>query len=159
MRIGIDGRELLGERSVVGRYLSELLSQWIVCPHASEHEFLIYTPEQDSSLLGQDLPGRFDSTSQLQYISVPGISGTYWEQVQLRTVANSDRLDIFFAPAYSFPLAFQIPTVLTMHDVSFFAHTEWFSWREGYRRRWLAQASLRRARELNAVSQFTKDDH
>ena len=37
------------------------------------------------------------------------------------------------------------PVVLTIHDVSFFAHPEWFSLREGTRRRWLTAWSARRA--------------
>jgi hypothetical protein len=42
---------------------------------------------------------------------------------------------VIFAPAYSAPVFAAAPTVLTIHDVSFFAHPEWFGRREGQRRR------------------------
>ncbi len=48
-----------------------------------------------------------------------------------------------------------MPTVVTVHDVSFFAHPEWFSAREGLRRRWLTRASARRARRIITVSTFS----
>jgi len=46
--------------------------------------------------------------------------------------------------------------VLTVHDVSFVAHPEWFSWREGVRRRVLTKASAKRAARVLTQSDFTK---
>jgi glycosyltransferase involved in cell wall biosynthesis len=48
--------------------------------------------------------------------------------------------------------------VLTIHDVSFAAHPEWFSWREGTRRRVIARLAARRARRVVTVSNFSKDE-
>ena len=48
------------------------------------------------------------------------------------------------------------PVVLTVHDVSFVAHPEWFSWREGLRRRVMTRASARRAARVLTQSDFTK---
>jgi glycosyltransferase involved in cell wall biosynthesis len=46
--------------------------------------------------------------------------------------------------------------VVTVHDVSFVAHPEWFSWREGLRRRLITKASARRAARVLTQSDFTK---
>jgi glycosyltransferase involved in cell wall biosynthesis len=46
--------------------------------------------------------------------------------------------------------------VLTVHDVSFAAHPEWFSWREGLRRRTLTRMAARRAVKVLTVSDFSK---
>jgi glycosyltransferase involved in cell wall biosynthesis len=46
--------------------------------------------------------------------------------------------------------------VLTIHDVSFSAHPEWFSWREGTRRRLLTRMSAQRAARVITVSDFSK---
>jgi glycosyltransferase involved in cell wall biosynthesis len=43
-----------------------------------------------------------------------------------------------------------------VHDVSFAAHPEWFSWREGLRRRLITRASARRAARVLTQSDFTK---
>ena len=66
--------------------------------------------------------------------------------------------NVLFAPAYTAPLASPVPVVLTVHDVSFCAHPEWFSWREGMRRRLLTRRSARRAARVLTVSQFSRDE-
>jgi glycosyltransferase involved in cell wall biosynthesis len=46
--------------------------------------------------------------------------------------------------------------VLTVHDVSFAAHPEWFGRREGARRRFVTGRSARRAARIITVSDFSK---
>jgi glycosyltransferase involved in cell wall biosynthesis len=64
--------------------------------------------------------------------------------------------DVFFAPGYTAPLTVAAPLVLTIHDLSFFAHPEWFSFREGARRRLLTAWSARRAKRVITDSAFSK---
>ena len=68
------------------------------------------------------------------------------------------RADVFFAPGYTAPLTVAAPLVLTIHDVSFFAHPEWFSFREGVRRRLLTAWSARRARTVITDTEFSKSE-
>ena len=158
MRIGIDGRELMHQRTGVGRYLAELCGQFLASPRSDKHEFVVYTPTggSDFSMLGSP----FDSQPRgcFRHRSVPGRTGTWWEQVDLVAATRRDDLDLFFAPAYSAPLRLTVPSVVTMHDVSFTAHPEWFGWREGFRRRWLARQSLRYASTIISDSNFTKTE-
>ena len=71
---------------------------------------------------------------------------------------SRERPDVLFAPGYTAPLTVAAPMVLTVHDVSFFAHPEWFSFREGTRRRMLTAWSARRARRVITDSQFSKSE-
>ena len=48
-----------------------------------------------------------------------------------------------------------MPLVLTIHDLSYFAHPDWFSWREGLRRRWITRKAARRATAVVTISQFS----
>jgi glycosyltransferase involved in cell wall biosynthesis len=64
--------------------------------------------------------------------------------------------DALFAPGYTAPLRARCPVVLAVYDVSFCAHPEWFSWREGLRRRRLTRASARRARSVVTISEFSR---
>src|SRR5262249_25184678 len=66
--------------------------------------------------------------------------------------------DVWFSPGYTAPLRLRCPSVVTIHDVSFYAHPEWFSWREGLRRRWLTRASAHRAAAIVTVSEFSADE-
>ncbi len=147
MRIGIDARELCGRSTGVGRYLAGLLAEWRVSARARRHEFVLYSPEPPTLSL---------DTRQFSIRLVRGPAGTWWEQVRAPRAAAADRLDVWFAPAYSAPLAIGAPVVLAVHDVSFFARPEWFAVREGLRRRWLTRWSASRAATVITISQFSK---
>jgi glycosyltransferase involved in cell wall biosynthesis len=147
MRIGIDARELAGHVTGVGRYLAGLLSGWRTDGSTSRHEFVLYTPG--------DLAIPID-TRRFATRAVSGGSGTLWEQLRLPAAAAGDHLDVFFAPAYSMPARLRVPTVVTIHDISFVAHPEWFRVREGARRRLLARHAARRACAVITVSDFSR---
>jgi glycosyltransferase involved in cell wall biosynthesis len=147
MRIGIDARELCGRPTGVGRYLAGLLKQWSLDAGAEPHEFLLYAPEPITTAL---------DARRFRARLVPGIPGTWWEQVTLPRASVDDRLDVWFAPGYTAPLLLRVPTVVAIHDLSFVAHPEWFRMREGLRRRWLTAQTARRARAVITISQFSR---
>jgi glycosyltransferase involved in cell wall biosynthesis len=147
MRIAIDARELLDKPTGVGRYLSQILSAWTRLPGAAAHEFILCSPDEQSDAGWAPL--------KVSRVSAGG-HGTTWEQLVLPWLIRKARANVLFAPAYTAPLACSIPIVVTVHDVSFVAHPEWFSWREGFRRRLITQASARRAARVLTQSDFTK---
>ena len=146
VRIAVDARELLGKPTGVGRYLSGLLDTWRTLPAAQAHEFILCAPTP--------LDGAMSRGNQEVRIA-PG-SGTWWEQTALPRLTRQTRADVLFAPAYTAPLFLSIPCVLTIHDVSFAAHPEWFPGREGLRRRMLTRFSARRATRVLTISEFSK---
>ncbi len=150
MRIAIDGRELAGQVTGVGRYLTELLKAWNDAPDARDHEFVILAHAP------VDLP----RLSALRVVTEVhrGSGGTVWEQTVLPRLVRQARANVLFAPAYTAPLASPAPVVVTVHDVSFCAHPEWFSWREGLRRRVLTRRSAHRAARVLTVSRFSRDE-
>jgi glycosyltransferase involved in cell wall biosynthesis len=78
--------------------------------------------------------------------------------VTLAGALRRDRPDVLLAPAYSAPLASLCPYVLAMHDVSFSAHPEWFGWREGARRRFIARLAARKARLVVTGTAFSRGE-
>ena len=124
MRIGIDARELMGRPTGVGRYLAQLLRAWAdpASGVAGRHEFVLYGP---ASLPEAGRAGW--ATLRATERVLPGRGGAAWEQLVLRRAVQSDSLDLFFAPAYTAPLALRCPVAVTIHDLSFFAHPEWFT--------------------------------
>jgi glycosyltransferase involved in cell wall biosynthesis len=48
--------------------------------------------------------------------------------------------------------------VVVIHDVSFAAHPEWFSWREGRRRRFVTRLAARKAARVITISDFSKQE-
>jgi glycosyltransferase involved in cell wall biosynthesis len=143
MRIGIDARELSGRVTGVGRYLAGLLREWTSDERARRHEYILYGPDAPALPIdGRRFPFR----------RVPGGSGTWWEQMRAPAAAARDHLDVWFAPAYTAPLAVRVPTVVTIHDLSYEVHAEWFRLREGARRRLLTRMAARKAAAVIAVS-------
>jgi glycosyltransferase involved in cell wall biosynthesis len=144
VKIGVDARELCGHPTGVGRYLSGLLRGWATDAAARRHQFVLYAPS----------PTGFEQTYDVR--AVEGQPGTWWEQIRLPPAAGADRVDVFFAPGYTAPLFLRTPLVVTIHDLSFVAHPEWFSTREGLRRRWLTRLAARKASAVVTVSEFSR---
>ena len=150
LRIGVDARELIGSTTGVGRYLGELLLRWTARDDGASRRFLLYSPET--------LPLRLPARTVEYHVVNPGRRsgrGTWWEQVHLRRAVARDRPDALFAPAYTAPMMSGIPLALTIHDISFVAHPEWFRRREGMRRRWVTRRSAEIASVIFTDSEFS----
>lgn len=148
MRVAIDARELCGHQTGVGRYLSELLTAWTSNDRARRHEWTL--------IAHAPIPGA--EAWPVTTLIVNGSGGTAWEQATLPGAVAGSGADVMFAPGYTAPLTVAAPLVLTIHDVSYFAHPEWFSFREGTRRRLLTAWSARRARAVITDSDFSRSE-
>jgi glycosyltransferase involved in cell wall biosynthesis len=148
----VDGRELLGHVTGVGRYVGEVLRAWATDAHFP-HALVIFTPAAPPPTLVSQLGSRVEWV----VATGPG-GGTIWEQWHLPNAARKYGLDVFFAGAYTAPYRLACPFVLVIHDVSYFAHPEWFGTREGLRRRWLTRLSASRAHTIVTVSSFSADE-
>ncbi len=134
----------------VGRYLGELLRRWIGTARrgdAAIHSLLATSRSRCA------LPPDITETR-----VIPGGAGTWWEQTTLRAAVRRDKPDVFFAPAYTAPVALGIPFAVTIHDVSFLAHPEWFRARERWRRRLLAHRMAASASVIFTDSEFSRSE-
>ena len=147
MRIAIDARELVGQPTGPGRYLWEILLAWSDLAGARAHEFILCAPE--AVRLPEELPASIKTA--------PG-GGTRWEQLTLPKLVADAGADVLFSPAYTGPLLNRVPMVVAIHDVSFTAHPEWFSWREGLRRRVVTKLTARKAAKVITISDFSKEE-
>ena len=147
MRIAVDARELQGQPTGVGRYLAEILAAWDALPSAADHEVILCAP----AALNSPPPRRLKVSS----VAATG-KGTLWEQRVLPRLVRATKADVLFAPGYTGPLRCPVPMVVTIHDVSFAAHPEWFRWKEGLRRRTLTRLAAKRASCVLTISEFSK---
>lgn len=131
MRIAVDARELQGKPTGVGRFLAELLATWKTMAEAQAHEFVLLSPEGTER-------------------------GTLWEQLDLPRLVRGVQPDVLFSPGYTGPIRGRVPMVVAIHDVSFAAHPEWFSWSEGARRRTVTTLAARKAKRVITISEFSK---
>jgi glycosyltransferase involved in cell wall biosynthesis len=148
LHIGIDGRELQGKPTGVGRYLLSILRVW-AGDDASPHRYTVFLPAEPSAslkALGERVTWSVHPTAS---------PGTLWEQTRLAEAIKSTGPDVYFGPGYTAPLRLDPPSVVAIHDVSFFAHPEWFTPRERLRRQWATRAAAMRARRVVTVSRFS----
>jgi glycosyltransferase involved in cell wall biosynthesis len=131
VRIAIDGRELQGQPTGVGRFLKGVLDAWDVSPAARRHEFVTLAPAAPHG-------------------------STAWEQLSLPRLVRAARADVLFAPAYTGPIRCPVPMVVAIYDVSFAARPDWFGWREGLRRRLVTRVAARRAARVLTTSHFSR---
>lgn len=151
LRIGVDAREILGNTTGVGVYLGELLRRWTARADAGSRCFVLFAP---STLELAATPG----TIEICVVGSNKGAGTWWEQTSLRRAVGSQSLDVFFAPAYTAPMTLPVPLALTIHDVSFLAHPEWFRPRERWRRRLITRRAARLASVVFTDSRFSRSE-
>jgi glycosyltransferase involved in cell wall biosynthesis len=89
-------------------------------------------------------------------VTIGSGQGTRWTQLGLPAAVRAGGADVLFAPAYEAPLLSRVPTVLSVHDVSFFAHPRWFAPRERLRRQLSTIVSAHRASRILTFSEFSK---
>ena len=123
MRIAIDARELIGGRPASGGTCRPLLTG--MEPAARGRRTRVRPLR--AGTVPTCAAGRLTTCPSS---TAPG-HGRSWQQVTLPRLVNAATRTCCSLPAYSGPLLSQRPMVVSVHDVSFSAHPEWFGWREG----------------------------
>jgi glycosyltransferase involved in cell wall biosynthesis len=156
MRIGIDVRELCGQPTGVGRYLAHLLERWAHLHAPSSHEFILFAPRGGSHGPLDALTAKGSWSPEV--VRTGEGFGTAWEQWHLPRAVQAAGVDVLFCPAYTGPVVGRTPLVLTIHDLSFIVHPEWFPARSRLRRRVATTLAARRARLVLTVSEFSRGE-
>jgi glycosyltransferase involved in cell wall biosynthesis len=150
LRIAVDGREIAGRPTGVGRYLAGVLQAWSAADFPHHLHLILHAPPPEWI-------AQLPLTMQVEVIPT-AVAGTWWEQTALPAAARRAAADVLLAPAYTAPLRSPCPVVQIIHDVSFFAQPSGFRWREGLRRRLVTRASARRAAAVLTDSRFSADE-
>jgi glycosyltransferase involved in cell wall biosynthesis len=159
MRIGVDARVLVHRPTGVARYLTGLLERWeaVRRPGETLELYVDRPPLHESFLASLDArPG--EGTARLRVLRWPLPGGDpAWRQLRLPVRLAARAPDVLFCPFYTVPLLSNVPRVVTIHDVSFLAHPEWFSARARAAFA-LVGPSARAARRVLTVSRFSADE-
>lgn len=147
--IAFDARSLRGERTGVGNYLANLL----------EH-LLGLDPSLEPVLVADgELPSfPWLERGRVRVATTTRRSGgnLLWTNVALRRAIASSGARLFHSPGYTIPLGLGIPAIVTVHDVSYAAHPEWYPHAGGWLRRLWYRASARGADRVLTDSEFSR---
>lgn len=78
-----------------------------------------------------------------------------WEQTGAAKLATHVKADLWHGPHYTLPIRLRIPSVVTIHDLTFFEHPEWHERSKVMFFRRMIRASTRRCASIIAVSEHT----
>ena len=144
LRVGIDGRAFSSPAAGVRRYVTELGSALLALGEGV-----------DIVALGGSR-GTFPQG--FGYVDEPWHPPTNlgWTIAGLPRAAARAGVDLIHAPAYTAPLWGAVPTVLTIHDVSYERHPEWYPYRRDWLRRAFYRSSAHAAAHILTVSEFSR---
>jgi len=150
MIIGVDGNEANVDKKVgVSIYTFELL-KYFQKKASSQCQFIIYLKDRPR----KELP------KENNYFKYRVIRGNYlWSQIFLPlNLYLQKKPDIFFSPAHYSPRFCPVPTVVTIHDLSYFYYPDEFLKKDLYKLQNWTKYSVKNAKKIIAVSKTTKKD-
>ena len=146
LTVGIDGRAFTSPAAGVRRYVSELVPALLSLGAPID---LVALGGSDGSL-----------PAGVRRVSEPWHPPTNlgWAAVGLPRAARRAAVDLIHAPAYTAPLHSAVPVVLTIHDVSYERHPEWYPYRRDWLRRAFYRRSARAASHILTDSEFSRGE-
>jgi len=148
----VDATAIPRNRGGVGRYLEHL----IPALDRLDVRLSVVCQGHDVGWLQAAAPGAIVRASTIASRSRP--VRLAWEQVGLPRLARRIGASVIFSPHYTMPLLSSIPTVVTLHDATFFSHPQLHSKEKGFFFRWWSKRSLARAAACIVPSQATRDE-
>lgn len=151
LRLGIDGRALLGNRAGTGRYVQALCQALDrLLPDAV---FLVYANRPITLPVANDRWQHVSDDHRIWRRLPPAV----WYQYRVGALVARDKIDVFWGGANFLPLGLpsSCRTLLTIHDVVglLYADTLTFKHRQMYR--WFFKGSVRRAHRIITNSRGT----
>ncbi len=153
-RIGVDGRPLFfGQQTGVSRYLRNLLDAMLCQETGLDIVLYVHAAPPNSAV-----PPAWRNAGIRVAASPASRQKRLWENFTLPRALRRDGADLYFSPAYVLPIRLPCPGVVTIHDISYQVHPEWFPPVRSRYVRLLSRRSARRARLILTVSEFSKTE-
>jgi glycosyltransferase involved in cell wall biosynthesis len=146
LRIGFDGRGFTSPAAGIRRYSTELVRALLALGEPIDMVALGGDPDH--------IPAGVERVSESAHPrGNPG-----WTLIGLPRTAARARVDLIHAPAYTAPFWAGVPVVLTIHDVSYEIHPEWYPYRRDWLRRYFYRRSATAAARVLTVSAFSASE-
>jgi glycosyltransferase involved in cell wall biosynthesis len=147
LRIGIDGRAFVSPARGIRRYAGGLVRALLALDEAID---VVALGGPNSSALPPGI-GRVDEPPH-----PPTNLG--WTLVGIPRAARRAGVDVVHAPAYTAPFWSPVPTVVTIHDVCYELHPQWYPYRRDWMRRTFYRCSAHAASHILTVSAFSASE-
>lgn len=147
LRIGIDGRAFASPAPGIRRYVAGLVRGLLA----------LGEPIDVVALGGRNSSALPPGTGHVDEPPHPP-TNLGWTLVGIPRAARRAGVDVVHAPAYTAPFWSPVPTVLTIHDVSYELHPQWYPYRRDWARRAFYRYSAHAASHILTVSAFSASE-
>ncbi|WP_454043155.1 glycosyltransferase family 4 protein [Cellulosimicrobium sp. Marseille-Q8652] len=152
MRVLLDATAVPADRGGVGRYVDELVPELV----AAGVDLVLAVQQRDVELFARVAPAA-------DLVPAPSAvarraARIAWEQSGLPALVRSVRPDVVHSPHYTLPLVTGAPTVVTLHDATFFTTPELHLRSKAVFFRNAIKVASRRADALVVPSRATRDE-
>jgi glycosyltransferase involved in cell wall biosynthesis len=151
-RVLIDATDVPADRGALGRYVDGLIGAL----DAAGADLAVVCQRADEERYGRLAPGARVVTGPTAISH--RAARLAWEQSGLPVVAQQVDADVIHVPYYSMPLRPGRPTVVTVHDVTYFSEPELYSQVSAMFFKSAIRTAARRAARLLVPSKATRDE-
>jgi glycosyltransferase involved in cell wall biosynthesis len=152
LTVGVDARSLVGQPTGVGRYVKNLVRAMAAADAAPT--LRLYLPAEP----GPDLRAEGIQRAVLRMPPGPLDNVFIWNHVRLPLHLLRRRVDLLHGTFYTLPALCPCPAVVTIHDITFDLHPEWYAPRARLAFSGFAASSARKARHVLTVSECSRRD-
>lgn len=152
MRVMVDATAVPENRGGVGRYVDELLPAL----SAGGVDLIVTCQHRDRAHYEALVPGARVHSAPRAIERRP--LRLLWEQTALPALASRLHVDVLHCPHYTMPVVRRVPTVVTLHDATFFSDPELHLGAKVRFFRAATRAAVRRAQVLVVPSTATRDE-
>ena len=150
MRVGIDARLLTGAYTGDRTYWRGLLKALGELLSPADHRLVLFST--------RPIPeGALPQSPLHEPVVAPARSERLWSLFRLPKLAREHHCDLVHTQYTVSPL-FTVPTVTTVHDISFLIEPRWFPLKDRILLRLTVPASCRRAKRVLTVSETSRED-
>ncbi|MEN8154154.1 MAG: glycosyltransferase family 1 protein [Acidobacteriota bacterium] len=148
MKIAVDASQLHSGYTGVGRYLYNLLEHMIRLDRGIE--FTLFCSD--------DVDLKFDHSDIKIIILKTKRGNLYWQNFILNKAVKKGDFDLLWSPNYYSPVLYRKRSVISMHDVSWRALPDNYSFHNRVIREILSRISLKKASAVFTLSKFSRSE-
>jgi glycosyltransferase involved in cell wall biosynthesis len=159
MIIGYDAKRIVRNGTGLGNYCRTLINA--LAPLANDDELLLYAPDAGRD----DLRRQVNSADNVRFVYPEGnksrLQRDLWRQHGIVSDLQRDRVSLFHGLTGELPRGIRktgIRTVVTIHDLIFLRHPEYYHWIDAQIYKYKFRQTLREADRIIAISECTKRD-
>lgn len=160
MIIGFDGKRIVRNNTGLGNYCRTLINDMIRC-NDKDKKLLIYCPDKGRDELRNQILESPNSSFVYPDKKRGKIYKGLWRTKKIVKQLLNDNVDIYHGLSGELPLGLKdsgIKGIVTIHDLIFLRHPEYYHWFDRKIYTWKFHQTLRQADHIIAISECTKRD-